>query len=105
MANGNGHGGARRGAGRKPGRSNRKTNKTNEIALARAGEGPMPLEVMLFVMRKHFAEERYEEAVEVATCCAAYVHPRLASTEVKGDAQAPLRVVEELVIVDGKGEA
>jgi hypothetical protein len=75
-------GGKRAGAGRKPGSANRKTRK---IADRAAEEGITPLEVMLFVMRKHFKAKDYDEAAAVAANCAAYVHPRLGSMQVKGD--------------------
>lgn len=59
-----GHGGARPGAGRKPGQANQ---KTREIADRAAREGITPLEVMLRAMREHVAhsDELRREADEV----------------------------------------
>ena len=88
-------GGARSGAGRKPGGKN---TKSREIADRAASEGITPLEVMLKAMRVSYAgyeaaavEVGKEEqaigclmkASEVAKDAAPYIHPRLASVDVK----------------------
>jgi hypothetical protein len=86
----NGHGGSRNGAGRKPGSKNKKTREVADRALA---EGITPLEVMLYVMRKCFAEQRYDDAAEVAARCAAYVHPRLGSLQIQAD--STVTVIED----------
>lgn len=87
----NNYGGARAGAGRKKG-----SRKSRNLAIAdrAAAEGITPLEVMLFVMRDHFAAKRYAEAAEVAHHAAPYVHPRLVSAHHTGQAtDAPVVVV------------
>lgn len=100
----NGRGGARKGAGRKPGSAN---TKTREIADRAAEEGITPLEVMLDNMRFAYSEaggllaklltagadpteafDQFKEllkyrgmAQEAAKDAAPYMHPRLASVE------------------------
>jgi hypothetical protein len=91
-------GGKRAGAGRKKGSGTRRTRKTNAIAEKAAGEGALPLEVMLRAMRDHFAAGRWEEAVAIAKDAAPYVHPRLGSVQTTVSTTEPVRVVEELVI-------
>lgn len=110
-------GGRRSGAGRPKGAANQ---KTSEIASKAASEGVTPLEVMLDNMR--WAHEKAavqlkdvlskgcddrESAVsafievaglrkiaqDAAKDAAPYMHPRLASTEVKGEGGGPLKVV------------
>lgn len=83
------HGGARKGAGRKPGSA---TAKTREIADRAAAEGVTPLEVMLKTMRA-LVDKATEsdpqnpdismlvEASAVAKDAAPYMHPRLSSVE------------------------
>lgn len=68
-------GGARAGAGRKPGS---KTQLTKQ-ALKRAGEGITPLEYMLQILRDE--SEDKAQRFEAAKAAAPYVHPRLAQTE------------------------
>ena len=70
-----GRGGARAGAGRKPGS---KTQLTKQ-ALKRAGEGITPLEYMLQILRDE--NEDKAQRFEAAKAAAPYVHPRLAQTE------------------------
>ena len=43
-----------------------------------------PLEVMLEVMREHWAQGQWNQAAAIAKLAAPYVHPRLASIEQKG---------------------
>lgn len=43
----------------------------------------MPLEVMLEVMREHWAEGQWDQAAAIAKLAAPDVHPRLASIEQK----------------------
>lgn len=94
-------GGARKGAGRKPGST---TKKTREIADRAAEEGITPLEVMLKAMREFVlrAEQMLPddvelvnnravtrlsllaEAADVAKDAAPYIHPRLAAIEHTG---------------------
>jgi hypothetical protein len=96
MGSGNGHGGRRKGAGRKPGA---KTKKTQEIAARAAEQGVTPLEVLLGAMRL------YHERGQIALACAAakdaapYVHPRLAATQVtEHRGSLVIELVEEVVI-------
>lgn len=73
-------GGARPGAGRKPGGRNQ---RSREIADRAAAEGITPLEYMLQVLRDPDApEERKAWAAEKA---APYMHPRLAAIDHSGD--------------------
>jgi hypothetical protein len=117
-------GGARSGAGRKAGAVTQRTQRTTEIALKAAGEGATPLEVMLTLMRTHFAmvqkivaeakegEEKSDdakalkhamsEAVSCASLAAPYVHPRLASVE---STINPTQAFAELWDVVSKGGA
>ena len=96
------HGGARKGAGRKKGSA---TAKTRAIADKAASEGVTPLEVMLDVMRFHYAIAQSEiakgaegEAMspkviadalvlakDAAKDAAPYIHPRLAAVDLKAE--------------------
>ena len=68
------HGGARPGAGRKPGS---RTEKTAEIALRAVSEGISPLEVLLQAMRAAHANGDLDKAAHYARMAAPYCHPRL----------------------------
>ncbi len=71
-----GHGGARLGAGRKPGAIRKATAK----AQAKAAEGGiLPLDFMLYVMRDETAGRA--ERLDMAKAAAPYVHAKLASVE------------------------
>jgi hypothetical protein len=75
----NGHGGARKGAGKPRGA---KTRVTQE-AIKRAGEGETPLEYMLRVMRSDgIPDERRDE---MALAAAPYVHAKLQQIETKNE--------------------
>lgn len=94
-------GGARAGAGRKPGSA---TKKTREIAEQALSEGITPIEVMLNTMRRLWdaatttdptAIKLIEstgrsqhalalEACDIASKAAPYVHPRLQAVELTG---------------------
>jgi hypothetical protein len=81
-------GGARKGAGRKPGAA---TKKTREIAEKAMAEGVTPLEFMLAVMRASSEHEdpkvqvaREAMKFEAAKAAAPYVHPRLQAIEHSG---------------------
>ena len=80
------NGGARPGAGRKPGGKNK---RTQEIALKAAQEGATPIEVMLGAMRMAWTEAQQLEdkleqvkaakaAADIAKEAAPYVHPKMA---------------------------
>lgn len=85
-------GGARPGAGRKPGAVTRRTRLIAERAMA---EGKTPLEVMLEIMRRHYEAGELDKAAAVAKDAAPYIHPRLAAIEHKGDEGGPVKMVIE----------
>jgi len=70
------------------------------LALEAAGDGPLPLEVLLAVMRYFYGRKQYARAAAIAAQAAPYVHPRLSSITHKGDKEEPLRLVEEIVLID-----
>lgn len=75
---GGGHGGSRPGAGRKAGSPNKATAaRQAEVAAT----GITPLDYLLSVMRNEEAEE--SKRIDAAKAAAPYVHPRLATTEIK----------------------
>lgn len=80
-------GGARDGAGRKPGAQNRINAEVKAKALA---GGITPLEYMLSVMRDDKAETSRRD--EMAKAAAPYCHPRLAATELTGPDGGPIDV-------------
>lgn len=90
QTNSNGRGGARKGAGRKPGSA---TKRTREIADQAASEGLTPLEFMLEVMRNEPSQDLDSRELfqaitlrfEAAKAAAPYVHPRLSSVELDAD--------------------
>lgn len=71
-------GGKRDGAGRKKG-SKQKIAKTylTKSALVAAGDGEMPLQYMLRIMRDPGADEKRRDAM--ATAAATYIHPKLST--------------------------
>jgi hypothetical protein len=79
-------GGKREGAGRKEGSA---TKRTREIADKAAQEGITPLEVMLQAMREALGPEgkNFVAAQPFARDAAPFMHPKLASTEMKMDAE------------------
>jgi hypothetical protein len=81
-------GGAREGAGRKPGTPNRATAERQQEV---AESGITPLDYMLNVLRDDAAPfERRSWAAEKA---APYVHPKLAAVEHTGKDGGPLQIV------------
>jgi hypothetical protein len=82
-----GHGGARPGAGRKPGAITRATREIAERGL----EGLTPLDFMLQIMRDE-AEERGAR-FEAAKAAAPYVHAKLANVDAKLDVDGELRII------------
>jgi hypothetical protein len=72
----NGRGGARDGAGRKPGTAN---TKTREIADKAAAADITPLEVMLEAMHFYRTGGDIEKAAMFAKDAAPYIHAKLAS--------------------------
>lgn len=87
-----GHGGARPGAGRKPGSP---TKKTREIADRAAAAGITPLEVMLGAMRDLWTAGRKSEAASIAKDAAPFVHARLAALDVSMQSDNTIRVVSD----------
>jgi hypothetical protein len=77
-------GGRREGAGRKKGSPSTRTTKTNALAQQAAGEGALPLEVMLLAMRHHLAAKNLDRAAAIAKDAAPYLHPRLQAVELSG---------------------
>jgi hypothetical protein len=73
-------GGARPGAGRKPGSAN---TRTREIADRAAEEGITPLEFLLNAMRDETLERA--ERFDAAKAAAPYCHPRLSNIEANGN--------------------
>jgi hypothetical protein len=80
-------GGARLGAGRKPGSLN---SKTRAIAEKCADLGATPLEVMVEAYLKLRDEGRLEDAAKIAKDAAPYMHPRLSNIELSGDEEKPV---------------
>lgn len=87
-------GGARPGAGRKPGEANR---RSQEIAAKAQVDGITPLEVMLAAMRAAQESGNAREAAFYANMAAPYMHARLSSVnatqQIQGSMQ--LKVVSE----------
>lgn len=78
--------GERRG-GRKPGSLNK---RTQEIAIRASADGETPLEYMLRVMRDARVETSMRN--DMAKAAAPYIHPRLASTEIKGEGGGAVKI-------------
>jgi len=85
------NGGARPGAGRKPGSPNK---KTVELQKAVAESGLTPLDYMLSVMRDEINDPK--ERLSAANMAAPYVHAKLASVEVTGKDGAPIASATEI---------
>lgn len=83
------HGGARPGAGRKPGSLNSRTRAIAEKCIA---SGTSPLEVLIAAMTEAYNKNDYETACKYAKDAAPYIHPRLANIELSGDSENPLEV-------------
>jgi len=82
------HGGARPGAGRKPG-SIRKA--TAEAQAKAAATGILPLDFMLSRMRDELAP--MAERMDMAKAAAPYVHAKLSSIEASGPDGAALQII------------
>ena len=65
-----------------------KNKSTQERMAAMLAGGITPLEYMLSVVRDPTVEYRRRDSM--AASAAPYLHPRLASTEIKGDADKPI---------------
>lgn len=83
-------GGARPGAGRKPGAL---TTKTREIAAQALEGGISPLDYMLQILRDDSLETA--QRFEAAKAAAPYVHPRLANVDanMSGDVGVTVEIV------------
>lgn len=91
-----GRGGARKGAGRKPGSV---TQKTREIAERAAAEGITPLEYLLSVVRDEGTDRR--ERMQAAMAAAPYVHPRLSAVAHTGEGGGPIEHAHTILEVRG----
>ncbi len=87
-------GGARPGAGRKPGVPNKATQETREAIKA---SGLTPLEYMLAVMRDE--GEDAPRRLAAANMAAPYVHAKLASVELTGKDGGPMETVSRIELV------
>ena len=76
----NGHGGRRSGSGRKRGSPVKRTPKTTILAEKQAGEGILPLAVLLECMRSHYAAGQLDAAASVARDAAPYLHVKCPTT-------------------------
>lgn len=72
--------------GRQKGSPNKSTQERLQALLA---GGETPLEYMLRVMRDQSADSERRDKMAVAA--ATYLHPKLATTEITGDPDRPLR--------------
>lgn len=91
-------GGARAGAGRKPGIPSKKNAETIKAV---EESGLTPLEYMLSVMRSNIAEPR--ERLNAANMAAPYVHAKLSSIEVTGKDGGALETVTRIELVPMRG--
>ena len=95
-------GGARPGAGRKPGAATR----MNQEARAKAAAGGiMPLDYMLKILRDENAEQ--DVRMDAAKAAAPYLHAKLAAIEHTGADGGAIQHLHEIrrLIVDPKGES
>ena len=88
-------GGARIGAGRPTGSKARGLRITERmLARAELSDTSNPLQYMLAVMAD--TNLKHNIRLQAAIAAAPYVHPKLASVEIKGNAEAPLQVTADL---------
>lgn len=80
--------------GRQKGTPNKSTVERMQALIA---GGETPLEYMLRVMRDQTQE--WSTRNDMAKAAAPYMHPRLATTEIKGNDEAPLQHKVEVVFV------
>lgn len=78
-------GGARAGAGRKSKSPNKLTSIRQAMIAKACFNGLSPLDVMITAMRDAWDNKKVEDATKYAAMAAPYVHPKLASTELKVD--------------------
>ena len=94
-------GGRRVGAGRKTGTSDKRLRKFSvDQVLNSIGSGPdsTPLAFLMGVIHLPAGTEgvKLSDRIQCAIAAAPYVHPRLSSVEMKGDANAPLQVQSDI---------
>lgn len=89
-------GGARKGAGRKPGVPNK---HTAESLAAIAASGETPKDYMLRIMRDPTVE--HDRRDRMASAVAPYVHSRLNATMVSGEGGGPIVVTWKSPQADG----
>lgn len=97
-------GGKRPGAGRKKGASTKRTRKTNKLAEQAAGEGVLPLQVMLEAMRAHHTAGDLDKAAAIAKDAAPYVHTK-APTHHKVEGDVVIKSLEYVIIDSQPAEA
>ena len=78
-------GGKREGAGRPKGAQSKSTLERQAAIVA---GGITPLEYMLNVIRDEAMDSKRRDSM--AQACAPYIHPRLAATEIQGNADKPI---------------
>lgn len=88
-------GGKRNGAGRKKGSTAQRTAQANELAAVAAGDGAMPLEIMLTEMRTCWKEGKRDRAVQIAEKAAPYLHSRLSSVQHGGEVSTVVVIEDE----------
>jgi hypothetical protein len=89
------HGGARPGAGRKPGGTNQATRDKKAFAHKVAAEGITPLEVMIEHMRTCYNAGNMAAAHDAAKDVAPYVHPRLGAINANVDQHTTLSIDDD----------
>jgi len=89
--------GKKTGGGSRKGSPNKST-QARKKAIAEAGL--MPLDFFLQTLRD--ASQPYDKRFAAATSAAPYLHPRLASTTLKGDDAAPIAIAITERIIDPK---
>ncbi len=98
-------GGKRKNAGRPKGSKTKRTRAAISAVVDTDGTTLTPAAVMQKAMEVHYRARRYDKAAAIARDLAPYVHSRLSAVTHRGDEQAPIRLVERLVIVDGSRDA
>lgn len=78
-------GGARPNAGRKTKAERAYRDERVARAKKEAAKGPLPLDIMIAVMREKWDEGKKDEAFEHAKDCAQYFHPKMNSVDVSGE--------------------
>ena len=87
------HGGARKGAGRKPGAKDLADREARARCVA---SGETPLEYMLRVMRDESVDDKRRDAM--AQAAGPYLHARLASTELTGPGGGPIQTESQTTL-------